>query len=86
MKSEPQAVMSIASCCLAIPGIAGNLISVVILSAPGLRSRFSNLLICLAYTDILYLSLQLLESIVLTVDAAEEEANKGRSLANFVKT
>ena len=45
MKSEPQAVMSIASCCLAIPGIAGNLISVVILSAPGLRSRFSNLLI-----------------------------------------
>ena len=50
-------------------GIFGNLLSIYILSKPGLGTRFSQLLIVLAYVDISYLTLCLIEVLIMTFDS-----------------
>ena len=63
-------------------GILGNFSSIYILSRPGLGNRFCHLLIVLAYVDIIYLSLSILEFLIIVFDRFYPD----RSLTNLYLT
>ena len=69
----------IASIIFGSVGIIWNFVSIYILSKPGLGSRFSQLLIVLAFVDISYLMLCLIEALIKKFD----ECFPGRNLMNF---
>ena len=69
----------IASIIFGTVGIISNFLSIYILSQPGLSSRFSRLLIILAFFDIAYLTLCLVEAIIKRFD----ECFPGKNLMNL---